>query len=111
MHVVQVVHPGRFAKLKQVGNRPLQDVKSEHFVSGAGCSGVVHELYKLHQEEMAMEPDGRLAADEGDEEEEEHVSRLMALLQDVVRRRGGRGGATCVLRVDRRALTPSSLAR
>ena len=42
VQVVQVVHRGRLSKLKQVGNRSLQDVKSEHFVSGAGCGDFVH---------------------------------------------------------------------
>ena len=39
---VQIVHLGQFSKLKQVGNHPLQGVKSEHFVSGVGCDGFVH---------------------------------------------------------------------
>ena len=51
-----------------------------------------------------MEPDGRLAADRADEEEELHHDRLMALLHDLVRKHGGRSGAARVLGIDRRTV-------
>ncbi len=51
-----------------------------------------------------MEPDGRIAADEADEEKELHHDRLMALLHDLVRKNNGRSGAARVLRVDRRTV-------
>ena len=51
-----------------------------------------------------MEPDGRIAADGGDEEEELHQDRLMALLHDLVLKHGGRSGAARVLGIDRRTV-------
>ena len=51
-----------------------------------------------------MEPDGRIAADVGDEEEELHHDRLMALLHDLVLKHGGRSGAARVLGIDRRTV-------
>ncbi len=50
-----------------------------------------------------MEPNER-AVNDGGEEEEEHVNRLMALLHDVVRREGGRSGAARALGIDRRTV-------
>lgn len=50
-----------------------------------------------------MEPNERVVND-GGEEEEDHVNRLMALLHDVVRREGGRSGAARVLGIDRRTV-------
>ena len=40
--VVQSCTSGRLSKVDQVDNRRLQDVNSEHFVSGAGCGDFVH---------------------------------------------------------------------
>ena len=51
-----------------------------------------------------MEPDGRIASDEGNEEQELHHDRLMALLHDLVRKHGGRSGAGRVLGIDRRTV-------
>ena len=50
-----------------------------------------------------MESNERVVNDGGDEEED-HVNRLMALLHDVVRREGGRSGAARVLGIDRRTV-------
>ena len=50
-----------------------------------------------------MESDARVAND-GEDEEEDHVNRLMALLHDLVRREGGRSGAARALGVDRRTV-------
>ena len=51
-----------------------------------------------------MEPDDGIAAGEGDEEEELHHDRLMALLHDLVLKHGGRSGAARVLGIDRRTV-------
>ena len=50
-----------------------------------------------------MESDARVAID-GEDEEEDHANRLMALLHDLVRREGGRSGAARALAVDRRTV-------
>ena len=50
-----------------------------------------------------MKPNERALNDGGDDEEE-HVNRLMALLYDVVRKEGGRSGAARVLGIDRRTV-------
>ena len=44
---------------------------------------------------------------DGGDEEEEHVSRLMALLHDVVRTEGGRMGTGRELGIDRRTVASS----
>ena len=50
-----------------------------------------------------MESDERVP-NNGEDEEEDHVNRLMALLHDLVRREGGRSGAARALGVDRRTV-------
>ena len=40
--VVYMLYIGAVCKAEAGRNRLLQDPESEHFVSGAGCDGVVH---------------------------------------------------------------------
>ena len=57
----------------------------------------------MYQEEGLMEPSERVVTEEGDAEEQ-HEHRLMALLHELVRKKGSRRGAARALGIDRRTV-------